>query len=156
MYVSRKCWLNNWVVGRWTLVPVFVGNVFLKITLSWPLISFQVDPVYYLRIIALWGFFNTACLYDIRLGGTKVLSVDSNKIFLLFFVATFVTVPHRPYVYPYLLSFILISIVALSLWQDSLEFQLPPLWMTCPCVQKYLSNMWALDDEVVLDEVQCK
>ena len=40
------------------------------------------------------GFFNTTYLYDRRLGGTKVMSADLNKIFLLLFVATFATVPN--------------------------------------------------------------
>ena len=51
-------------------------------------------------VIVLLDLFHTACLYDIILGGTKLLSVDFNKIFLLLFVATFVTVPHRHSVHP--------------------------------------------------------
>ena len=50
-------------------------------------------------MIGLQDFFNNACLYDIRLGGTKVMHVDFNKIFLLLFVATFGAVTHRHYVH---------------------------------------------------------
>ena len=60
----------------------------------------MVTPVSALRIISLRDLFNSAWLYDIRLGGTKVLSVDFNKIFVFLFVATFVTVPHRHSVHP--------------------------------------------------------
>ena len=77
-----------------------VGTVFFKIMVYWPLIYFTVAPVSYLSMIDLRDLFNTACLYDIRLGGTKLLYVDFNKIFLLLFVATFGTVPHRHYVHP--------------------------------------------------------
>ena len=52
------------------------------------------------RVIVLLDLFNTTCLYDIILGGTKLLSVDFNKIFLLLFVATFVTLSHRHSVHP--------------------------------------------------------
>ena len=67
------------------------------------------------------GFFSTVCLYEINLGGTKVMSINFNKIFLLLFVATLDTVPHRHSVHPSLLPSILISIVALSLCPGALE-----------------------------------
>ena len=75
------------------------------------------------------GFFNNTCLYDIRLIGTKVMSVYLNKIFLLIFVATFGTVQHHHSVHPYLLPYILISIVALYLCLGALELQSPTLWL---------------------------
>ena len=53
-----------------------------------------------LRVISFQDLFNYACLYDIRLGGTKLMSVDFNKIFLLLFVAIFGTVPYRRSVHP--------------------------------------------------------
>ena len=89
-------------------------------------------------MIALQYLFNTACLYDIRLRRTKVLSVNFNKIFLLLFVATFGTVPHCHYVHPWLLLSILISIFALYLCPGALELQSPPFWLPLICVQKYL------------------
>ena len=46
------------------------------------------------------GFFNTTFLYDIMLGGTKVPSVDFNKMFILLFSTTFGTVPHRYSMHP--------------------------------------------------------
>ena len=85
---------------RQTLGPVVVGPGLFKIMVSCPLIPFTVSPVSYLRMIDLWYFFNTACLYIIRLGGTKVLSVDLNKIFLLLFVDTFGTAPNRHSMHP--------------------------------------------------------
>ena len=53
-----------------------------------------------LRMIVLQDFFNTTCFYDIVLGGTKVLSIDFNKILLLLFVANFDTFPYRHSVNP--------------------------------------------------------
>ena len=94
----------------------------------------------YLRIITLRDLFDTAYLYDIRLGGTKVLSVDFNKMFLLIFVSTFGTIPHRNSMHPWLLPSILLSIVTLSLCPGALELQSPLLWLTFPCVQQYLSK----------------
>ena len=91
-----------------------------------------------LMMIVLQDLFNTLCLYDIRLGGTKLLYEDLNKIFLLLFVAAFVTIKHRHYVHPQLLPYILILIVALYLCTGDLDLQLPPLWLKCPCVQKYV------------------
>ena len=44
----------------------------------------MVAPVLALRMIAFREICNTACLYDIRLGVTKLLPVDFNKIFLFF------------------------------------------------------------------------
>ena len=41
------------------------------------------------------GFFNTACLYNIRLGGTKVVSINFNEIFLVLFIANLGTSLHR-------------------------------------------------------------
>ena len=57
-------------------------------------------PVSDFRVVILMDLFNTICLYEINLGGTKVVSVHFNKIFLLLFVATFGTVPHRHSVHP--------------------------------------------------------
>ena len=51
-------------------------------------------PVSDFRVIILVGLFNTTFLYGMNLGGTGALYVQFNKIFLLLFVATFVTVPH--------------------------------------------------------------
>ena len=44
--------------------------------------------------------FNTSCLYEIILDRNKVLSIDFNKTFLLLFVDTFSTAPHRHSVHP--------------------------------------------------------
>ena len=51
-------------------------------------------PVSSLRVIVLVDFLSNACLYELNLGFTEVLSVELNKIFLLLFVATLGTVPH--------------------------------------------------------------
>ena len=48
-----------------------------------------------LRVIVLIELLSNACFYVLNLGGTKVLSVESNKIFLLLFVVTLGTVPHH-------------------------------------------------------------
>ena len=86
--------------GRRTLGPVFFGYVFFKIMVSCPLMQFSVTPVSDFRMIILLELFNTSCLVDINLGGTKVLSINFNKIFLLIFVATFGTIKHHHSVHP--------------------------------------------------------
>ena len=77
-----------------------VGPGFFKIMASFCLIYFSVAPVSAFRVIVFLEFFNTACLYAIIFGGTKVLPVDFNKISLLLFVSTFSTVPHHHYTHP--------------------------------------------------------
>ena len=77
-----------------------VGPVFFKIMVSCPLIYFPVAPVSALSMIVLQDLFNTTCLYDIIFCGTKVLSVDFNKLFLLLFVNNFGTAPHRHSIHP--------------------------------------------------------
>ena len=52
-------------------------------------------PVSSLRVIVLVDFLSNACLYELNLGFTEVLSVELNKIFLLLFVATIGTVTNR-------------------------------------------------------------
>ena len=87
------------MLGRRTLVLEVVGPGFFKIMVSCPLISFPVAPVSALRMIVLQDFSNNSCLYNISLGGTKVLSVYFNKIVIFLFVATFGTVSHRHYLH---------------------------------------------------------
>ena len=107
-------------------------------------------------MIVLQDLFNTLCLYDIRLGGTKLLYEDLNKIFLLLFVAAFVTIKHRHYVHPQLLPYILILIVALYLCPGDLELQC----ITCGChihaPINICQNMKTLVDKVVFVEVLCR
>ena len=71
-----------------------VGFGLFKIMLYFPKTQLPVLPVSSFRVVILVYLFNTTCLYDINLGGNSLLSVGFNKIFLLLFVATFVTVPH--------------------------------------------------------------
>ena len=81
--MSRVCWLNNGVVGE---VKYGAGGCwfwFFLIIMSCPLMQFTVVPVSAFRVVILMDLFNTVCLYEINLGGTKVLSVHFNKIFLL-------------------------------------------------------------------------
>ena len=52
------------------------------------------------RVVILVELFSTTCLYGMNLGGTKVLSVDFNEIFLLLFVVTFGNFPHHHSLYP--------------------------------------------------------
>ena len=92
------------------------------------------------RVTILVDLFNTACLYDMNLGGTEVLSVDLNKKFLLLFVATFGTIPHCNSVHTQLLLYILLSIVALYLCLGALDLQLTHLWLPHPFVHHYLSK----------------
>ena len=126
--------------GRRTLGPVVFGYRFFKIMMSCLLMQFPVAPVSDFRVTTLMDLFNTACLYGINLGGNKVLYVDFNKIFLLLFVATFGTVPHRNSVHPLLLPYILISTMALYLCPGALELKFSPLCLPHPCVQQYLSK----------------
>ena len=52
------------------------------------------------RVIILVELFSNAYLYDKKCGGTEVLSVEFNKIFIFLSVANFGTVPHRHLVHP--------------------------------------------------------
>ena len=61
---------------------------------------FPVAPVSALKLIILVNFLSNAYLYELNLGGTEVLLVELNKIFLLLFVATIGTVPHHHSVHP--------------------------------------------------------
>ena len=101
---------------------------------------FTVAPVSNFKVIILVNLMSNACLYELNLCGTEVLLVEFNKIFLLLFVDTICTVPHRHSVHPYLIAPILLYIVELSLWSGALEFQLHPLWLPCTCAQEYLSK----------------
>ena len=47
-----------------------------------------------LRVIILVDLFSNACLHELNLVATEVLSVDFNKIFLLLFVSTLGTKSH--------------------------------------------------------------
>ena len=61
---------------------------------SCTIIQFPVAPVSALRMIGFQYLFNTACLNEIRLGGTKVLTLDFNKTFLVLFISNFSNTPH--------------------------------------------------------------
>ena len=60
----------------------------------------MVVPVSYLRMIALRDLFDTTCVYDIKLGGTKVLSIYFNKLFILLLFSTFGNAPRHHSVHP--------------------------------------------------------
>ena len=59
--------------------------------------QFLVASVSYLKLIILVDLLSNTFLYELNLGGNKVLLVEFNKIFL--FVATIGRVPHRHSVY---------------------------------------------------------
>ena len=136
--------------------PGVVVPGFFKIIVSWTLIYFLVSPVSDLMTIALMDQFNTTRLYEIRLGGTKVMSVDFNKILYYYLLLTLVpsntTIP---------------CIHSFSRPSCSLLWNFPCVWVPwscnhhpCGCLThasiNIYRNMRALDDEVVLGEVRWK
>ena len=47
------------------------------------------------RVLILVVFLSNACLYELNFSDTEVLFLEFNKIFLLLFYPTIVTVPHH-------------------------------------------------------------
>ena len=86
--------------GRSNQGQMFVGCRVFKMMVSLSQMQFTVAPVSALMVIILVEFLSNACLYELNLGVTEVLSVEFNKIFLLIFVAILGNVPHRNYVNP--------------------------------------------------------
>ena len=58
---------------------------------------FSIAPVSSFRVIVLVELLSNACLYELNLGGTGVLSIEFNEIFLLLLFTTLGTLPQSHY-----------------------------------------------------------